>query len=143
MTVFDSMRISTSGLAAERLRMDTIASNMANASTTRGVDGKPYVRKIAVFQENFKREVNRKTGKISKELLGVKAVKIVEDKSPLRNVYEPEHPDADENGYVKMPNVNPLNEMADLIASSRAYEANVTCISVQKSILNKTLEIGR
>lgn len=143
MTVFDSMRISTSGLAAERLRMDTIASNMANASTTRGIDGKPYVRKIAVFQENFKREVNRKTGKISKELLGVKAVKIVEDNSPLRNVYEPEHPDADENGYVKMPNVNPLNEMADLIASSRAYEANVTCISVQKSILNKTLEIGR
>ena len=143
MTVFDSMRISTSGLAAERLRMDTIASNMANASTTRGIDGKPYVRKIAVFQENFKREVNRKTGRISKELLGVKAVKIVEDKSPLRNVYEPEHPDADENGYVKMPNVNPLNEMADLIASSRAYEANVTCISVQKSILNKTLEIGR
>lgn len=143
MRAFDSMRISTSGLAAERLRMDVIASNMANVSTTRGENGKPYVRKIAVFKENYKTEINRRTGKKANELLGVKAVKIVEDKSPLRNVYEPEHPDADENGYVTMPNVNPLNEMADLISSSRAYEANVTCISVQKNILSKTLEIGR
>ncbi|SHJ68351.1 flagellar basal-body rod protein FlgC [Hathewaya proteolytica DSM 3090] len=143
MRAFQSMRISTSGLAAERLRMDTIASNMVNATTTRGKDGKPYVRKIAVFKENYQNEISRVTGRKTSQLMGVKAVKIEEDPSPLRNVYDPEHPDADENGYVTMPNVNTLNEMADLIASSRAYEANVTCINIQKNILMKTLEIGK
>lgn len=143
MKAFNNMRISTSGLTAERLRMDTISSNMVNASTTRGEDGKPYVRKIAVFQENYRNALDKTTGKSQKEMLGVKAVGVIEDPSPLRNVYEPDHPDADENGYVLMPNVNPLNEMADLIASSRAYEANVTAINTQKSILMKSLEIGK
>lgn len=134
MNAFNGMRISASGLSAERLRMDTIVSNITNANTTRGKDGKPYVRKIAVFQENLSKEMGMK---------GVKAVEISEDKSPLRRVYNPTHPDADTEGFVMMPNVNILNEMADMIAASRAYEANVDTLNSQKSMFAKALEIGR
>lgn len=143
MKAFDNIRISASGLSAERLRMDTIAANMVNYRTTKAANGKPYVRKIALFQENLKDAIDNETGLKKREIMGVKAIGIKEDKSPLRKIYEPTHPDADENGYVTMPNVNPLNEMVDLIASSRAYEANVTAISAEKGMLLKTLEIGR
>lgn len=142
MNAFNSMRISASGLSAERLRMDTISSNIANATTTRGEDGKPYVRKIAVFQENLTKEL-QKDGTTKEQLLGVKAVGVVEDESELRRVYDPAHPDADEEGYVMMPNVNILNEMADMIAATRAYEANVNAINSEKSMFAKALEIGR
>lgn len=134
MSMFNSLRISASGLSAERLRMDTITSNMVNATTTRGAEGKPYVRKIAVFQESLDAE---------KGLNGVKAIGIVEDKSPLRTVYDPAHPDANEEGIVTMPNVNVLNEMADMIAASRSYEANVDTLNASKSMFMKSLEIGR
>lgn len=142
MNAFSSMRISASGLSAERLRMDTISSNIANATTTRGEDGKPYVRKIAVFQENLVKELE-KDGSTEEQLLGVKAVGVVEDESELRRVYDPSHPDADEEGYVLMPNVNILNEMADMIAATRAYEANVNAMNSEKSMFTKALEIGR
>lgn len=141
--VFRSMRISASGLAAERLRLDTIASNIANSTTTRGENGQPYRRKVAVFSENLKNEINKTTGEVEKKQLGVKAVGIVEDKSPLRKIYDPSHPDADESGYVSMPNVNVLNEMADLIAATRAYEANITAINAGKTMFSKSLELGR
>jgi len=140
---FRTMRITASGLAAERLRMDTISSNIANAETTRGENGNPYRRKIAVFKENLQNEVDKLTGDTKKKMLGVKAVNIAEDKSPLRKVYDPTHPDADKNGYVLMPNVNILNEMADLMIASRAYEANVTVMNEEKSMFAKSLEIGR
>ncbi|MCM8710967.1 flagellar basal body rod protein FlgC [Clostridium sp. SYSU_GA19001] len=140
---FSALRISASGLSAERLRMDTIASNIANVSTTRGKDGQPYIRKIAVFQENLVKELNKSTGKVEENLLGVKAVSIEEDQSPLKRVYDPSHPDADEEGYVNMPNVNILNEMADMIAATRAYEANVSAMNSEKSMFLKALEIGK
>jgi flagellar basal-body rod protein FlgC len=140
---FNSLRISASGLSAERLRMDTIASNIANVTTTRGEDGQPYKRKIAVFQENLERELNNKTGKTEETMLGVKAVGIEEDASELRRVYDPSHPDADEEGYVEMPNVNILNEMADMISATRAYEANVTAMNATKGMFLKALEIGK
>lgn len=140
---FNALRISASGLSAERLRMDTIASNIANATTTRGENGQPYRRKIAVFQENLNRELNLKTGETEANMLGVKAVGIQEDQSELRRMYDPSHPDADEEGYVTMPNVNILNEMADMIAATRAYEANVTTMNSEKSMFLKALEIGR
>lgn len=133
-SLFGSLRISASGLSAERLRMDTITSNMANVNTTRGEDGKPYIRKVAVFQENL-------DGKLG--LNGVRAVGIEEDKSPLRKMYDPGNPDSDEEGYVTMPNVNVLNEMADMIAASRSYEANVDTLNAGKSMFMKSLEIGR
>lgn len=143
MNAFNSLRISASGLSAERLRMDTIASNIANASTTRGKDGEPYRRKIALFQENLTREMDKTTGKEKESLLGVKAVKVTEDNSELRRVYDPTHPDADENGYVLMPNVNILNEMADMISATRSYEANIDAINSEKAMFSKALEIGR
>jgi flagellar basal-body rod protein FlgC len=143
LNAFNSLRISASGLSAERLRMDTISSNIANVSTTRGEDGQPYRRKVAVFQENLNTELDKRTGKMKDNMLGVKAVGIVEDQSELKRVYDPSHPDADEEGYVNMPNVNILNEMADMIAATRSYEANVTAMNSEKSMFLKTLEIGR
>lgn len=143
MSAFSSMRISASGLSAERLRMDTIASNIANISTTRGENGQPYRRKVVVFEENLERELNKETNTYEAKLKGVKAVGIEEDNSPLRKIYEPSHPDADNDGYVLMPNVNVLNEMADMIAASRAYEANVTAMNTEKGMFMKALEIGR
>lgn len=143
MQAFGSLRISASGLSAERLRMDTIASNIANVSTTRGENGQAYKRKIAVFQENLNTEINRSSGQVEKNLLGVKAVGIEEDSSPLRRVYDPTHPDADEEGYVEMPNVNILNEMADMISATRAYEANVSAMTAEKGMFMKALEIGK
>jgi len=134
-TAFSNLRISASGLSAERLRMDTIASNIANVNTTRGADGQPYRRKVAVFQENLDGELNKP--------LGVKAVGIVEDQSDLRKVYDPTNPDAGADGYVSMPNVNILNEMADMITATRSYEANVNAINSEKSMFLKALEIGR
>lgn len=143
MKIFDTMRISASGLTAERLRMDTIASNIANVNTTRTEEGGPYRRKVAVFRENLETEINKQTGNIERVSRGVKAVGVVEDDSPLQSVYDPGHPDVDENGYVMMPNVNILNEMVDMIAATRAYEANVTAINATKSMMLKALEIGR
>ncbi|GAA0121405.1 MAG: flagellar basal body rod protein FlgC [Clostridium argentinense] len=143
MEAFRGMRISLSGLSAERLRMDTITGNIANASTTRGKDGKPYIRKVAVFEENLTNELNKQSGKFEKKHMGIKSVGVEEDKSELRKVYDPYHPDANEEGYVLMPNVNILNEMVDLIAASRAYEANITALNSQKAMITKTLEIGR
>lgn len=143
MEAFRGMRISLSGLSAERLRMDTITGNIANASTTRGKDGKPYIRKVAVFEENLTNELNKQSGKFEKKHMGIKSVGVEEDKSELRKVYNPYHPDANEEGYVLMPNVNILNEMVDLIAASRAYEANITALNSQKAMITKTLEIGR
>lgn len=139
MKAFNSLRISSSGLSAERLRMDTIASNISNANTTRGKDGEAYKRKIAVFKENLD-SVSSKNGN---NLLGIKAVGIEEDKSPLPKVYNPGHPDADADGFVTMPNVNILNEMADLITATRAFEANVSAMNAEKSMFLKALEIGR
>ena len=143
MKVFDTMQISASGLTAERLRMDTIASNIANVNTTRTEQGGPYRRKIAVFQENLATERDRESGKIGSVSRGIKAVGVVEDKSPLQSVFDPTHPDADANGYVSMPNVNILNEMVDLIASTRAYEANVTAVNATKGMMARALEIGK
>ena len=135
MNAFSAMRISASGLSAERLRMDTITSNLVNAQTTRTAEGDgPYTRKVAVFKEILDAKQNPN---------GVSAVEIEDDKSEYRKVYDPTHPDAGEDGYVSYPNVNLLNEMADMIASTRAYEANVDTLNANKSMFSKALEIGR
>ncbi|GAA3661985.1 flagellar basal body rod protein FlgC [Asaccharospora irregularis] len=134
MNIFGGMRISASGLSAERMRMDVISSNVANVKTTRTEDGGAYKRKVATFAENY----DKKLG-----MLGVKTVSIEEDKSPLRKLYDPNHPDADAQGYVEYPNVDLLVEMSDLIAASRAYESNVDTLNAQKSMISKALEIGR
>lgn len=134
MSIFGGMRISASALSAERLRMDVISSNVANMKTTRTEDGGAYRRKVPVFEENY----DEKLG-----MLGVKSTSIEEDKSPLRKLYEPNHPDADEQGYVEYPNVDILVEMSDLITASRSYESNVDTLNAQKNMISKALEIGR
>jgi flagellar basal-body rod protein FlgC len=148
MQIFKAIRISSSGLSAERLRMDTIASNIANANTTRtvnpdGTKGGPYRRKIALFQESLDSEMDKLSDDASFNGNGIKSVGIAEDDAPFKRVYDPTHPDADAEGYVTMPNVDILNEMIDLISASRAFEANVTAMNAEKQMAMKALEIGR
>jgi flagellar basal-body rod protein FlgC len=137
--------MSASALTAEKTRIDIIAKNMANVNTTRSTGGMPYRRQMAVFQENkgssFEEQLSKYKNQISGE--GVKISKIVEDDSPFKSVYEPGHPDADENGYVEMPNVDTIKEMVDLISAQRSYDANITAMNSSKSMLMKALDIGR
>ncbi|ACJ75874.1 flagellar basal-body rod protein FlgC [Thermosipho africanus H17ap60334] len=137
MNEFNIMTISATGMSAQRLRIDVISNNLANSETTRTENGEPYRRKVPVFQELL-RNIN---GRL--ENGGVVVKKIYEDKSPFRIVYDPTHPDADENGYVKLPNVNVVREMVDMINAQRAYEANVTAFNTTKAMINSALQIGR
>lgn len=146
MGYFSSLDVSASALTAQRLRMDTISQNIANVNTTRTEDGKPYRRKVVVFEEkspekNFSEYLNES----SKKLVGggVRVSRIIEDRSPFKMVYEPGHPDANEEGYVEMPNVDVLTEMVNMISATRSYEANVTAINTTKSMAMKALEIGK
>lgn len=144
MNIFNTLKVSASGLSAERLRMDLIADNIANAETTRTEKGGPYRRKLAVFtpQKNFESILQREL-----EAEGVKVQRIIEDKAPFRLVYNPSHPDAKpdgpQKGYVEMPNIDIVTEMVDMIGATRAYEANVTALNAAKSMALKALEIGR
>ncbi len=148
MGLFDAIDISGSGLSAERLRMDVTAENLANAQSTRGADGQPYRRKEVVLREaggGFETALTSAMGAAggSAPARGVEVVAIEEDQAPNRMVYDPGHPDADAEGYVSMPNVDPVTEMVDLISASRAYEANVTAMQTAKSMFAKTLDILR
>jgi flagellar basal-body rod protein FlgC len=149
MSIFQSINTSASALTAQRVRMDVISSNMANMDTTRGemVDGEwqPYRRKMVVTQpqgNQFSSFLNKAMGSSSK-VDGVKVTEIVEDDTPFELIYDPDHPDANDEGYVAMPNVDPLKEMVDLISSTRSYEANVTAMNATKGMLMKALEIGK
>lgn len=150
MSIFNGFDISASALTAQRLRMDVISSNMAHQDTTRAqlVNGEwqPYRRKMVVFESNPNKPFSsylKSAMKSESAGKGVRVSRIIEDQSPFKLVYQPEHPDADENGYVQMPNVDPLQEMVDLLGATRSYEANVTTLNATKSMLMKALEIGR
>ncbi|WGS64282.1 flagellar basal body rod protein FlgC [Marinitoga aeolica] len=139
LNAFKIMDIAASGMTAERFRSEVISNNLANANTTRTENGGPYRRKIVTFKEVLNKQFNSE----DEQLSGVKVAKLEEDKSPFRLVYDPGHPDADKNGYVKYPNVNPLREMVDLITAQRAYEANVAVVNSAKTMFNSALSIGR
>ena len=147
MSIFSSMNINATALTAERARMDIISKNIANAQTTRTKNGLPYKRQVAVFAEadgnvsSFNAILNNKRQK--KDKGGVELVGVVEDKSDFKMKYEPGHPDADENGYVKMSNVDLITEMVDMISSQRAYEASATAVNTSKALLQKAIEIGK
>lgn len=144
MSLFSSLNISATGLSAERVRLDVISNNIANMETTRTQSGGPYVRKTVSFEENINEHINNLGKSKDKKMQGVKVSSIEDDKvTPLKVVYNPNHPDANPEGYVIMPNVNPLNEMVDLITASRSYEANVTALNTNKQMFMKALEIGR
>ncbi len=145
MDFFSSMDVSSSALSAGRTRMNLISSNLANANATRTPEGGPYKRKDAVFsatpvESQFNRALDAAT---AQQVRKVEVTEIVEDQNPPRLQYDPGHPDANPQGYVAMPNVNVVEEMADMIGATRAYEANVTAVQAAKSMALKTLEIGR
>ena len=147
MSMFKAMTVSASGLTAERLRMDIISKNIANANTTRTLAGTPYRRQMAVFKEqgagnNFETMLDKAKGNMTIGN-GVEVSEVVEDQSDFKRVYNPGHPDADDEGYVLMPNVDVVTEMINLMSASRSYEANVTAINSAKSMAMKALEIGR
>lgn len=163
MGIFDSFDISASGMSAEQYRMDIISQNMANARTTRTADGTPYVRKVVTFQEktdtkdrNFKHMLDTAFSNLSGRPLGstnsarlsspgsgVKIGGLYEDTwTEEVMAYDPEHPDADENGYVHYPNVNVITEMTNMIDASRGYEANQAAFEATKAMANKGLEMN-
>lgn len=145
MSAVNGMNISASGMTAQRLRMDIISQNIANVSTTRDEFGNPYRRKSVVFAEkDFTPfgDVLLKTSGVNGN--GVKVTSIIEDQDAgMRQVYDPTHPDANEDGYVTYPNVNVVQEMTDLIDATRSYEANVTAFNATKNMALKGLEVGK
>ncbi|WP_017378986.1 flagellar basal body rod protein FlgC [Paenisporosarcina sp. TG-14] len=151
MSLFNGFNISASGLTANRLRMDVVSSNIANSDTTRAqlVNGEwiPYRRKsvelsqagVSPFERQLQSVLNKESAKVS----GVAVTSIREDQTPFTPSYDPTNPDADANGYVQLPNVDPLKEMVDLMSATRSYEANVTALNASKSMFMKALEIGK
>ncbi|MDF3004407.1 MAG: flgC [Oscillospiraceae bacterium] len=139
----NSINITGSALTAERFRMDIISQNLANIDTTMTEDGTPYRRKQVVFEErpmDFKAALKDERRKLGG---GVKVTKVVESQEDFIPVYDPEHPHADENGYVMKPNVNRAEETVDLMAASTAYNANITALNIVKAMTMKALELGR
>ena len=145
MDLLTSLKISASGLAANRKRIKAISSNIANAQTTKTAEGGPYRRKEVVFGAEPAREKfsDILEGEIGENAQTVHATEVISDNSPPKPVYKPNHPDADENGYVWYPDINTMAEMADMISAQRSYEANVSAINAVKSMSQKALEIGK
>lgn len=153
MNFLNSIDVSASGLTAQRLRMDTIANNMANIETTRVENGTgPYRRQVVVFEarnaqkslnRNFRNILQKKTESIGQGVRVKEIRQIQENERPLRRVYDPSHPDADEQGYVNYPNVNIVEEMTNMISATRAYEANAKVVEGSRSMAMRALNIGR
>lgn len=145
MSFFKSMGISSSGLAAQRVRMNVLSANLANAQTTRTEEGGPYKRRDVIFSavptgRNFEDFLD---GSTNTQLKKVQVTGIHEDNKAPRRVLDPSHPDADPDGYVNMPNIQVMTEMVNMIAATRAYEANATALNDAKQMAVKSLEIGR
>lgn len=151
MRFLQSLNISGSGLTAQRLRMDVISENLANMDATRTQDGGPYRRKMVVFsstnQSNtlFNKMLYSNINEINSNnsTRGVEVSEIIEDGEPFKLVYNPTHPDANEDGYVEMPNVDSLKETVDMMEAVRAYQANITALNAIKQMASKALEIGK
>lgn len=148
MSFWQSLRIGASGLFAQRLRLDTIANNIANAQTTRTKDGGPYKRQDVVFtpqtgQDFVPAFIAERTGSRAEVDGGVRVAQILTDQTPGQQVYDPTHPDADQNGYVTYPNVNPVVEMTNMLSATRSYEANLAVVDAIKQMAVKAIDIGR
>jgi len=141
MNLITALDVNATGLTAQRTRVEVSSSNLANSQTTRTDDGGPYRRKDVVFEtSSFTDTLGRV---MDNDIEGVEVSQIVQDPRPFDRRYEPGHPDADAEGYVLYPNVNALEEMANLVEASRSYEANLAAINIVKAMINRTLEIGR
>jgi len=141
MNLLTALDVNASGLAAQRKRVEVSSSNLANSQTTRTEEGGPYRRKDVVFQtSSFQESLGAAMGG---GVEGVEVSDVVNDPRPFDRRYEPGHPDADKDGYVSYPNVNVMEEMANLVEASRSYEANIAAISIVKTMINRTLDLGR
>ena len=138
MRMFRAIDVSGSSLTAHRLWLDSISANLANVNTTRTADGGPYRRKVPVFAEMLDKTIGG-----YEDIGGVRVVEIAEDDTPPRLAYQPDHPDADGEGYVAFPNVNVVREMADMLTASRAYEANLAVADAARNMWAGALEIMR
>lgn len=143
MGIFDSMKINTSGLNLERLKLDVISSNITNVNTTRTPDGGPYLKKEVTFEESFKRQQANLNGLPTRQSFGVQSTGIVENAENTKLIYEPTHPDANDEGYVEYPNVDMADEMIEMMTTMRAYDANVTAMNASKAMLDKALTIAQ
>lgn len=142
MNLMPGIDSTASALQAEKLRMDIIGQNIANAHTTRGPDGKPYQRQMVQFESQLLELGRDPSGKLQ-TAQGVKVRDVVTDENPGQLVYNPGHPDADEKGMVRLPNVNLTHEMVDLISASRSYEANLQVVRTSKQMAQQALKIGK
>jgi len=143
MDILNTLKIGGSALKAHSIRLNTISSNLANIETTSTPEGGPYKKKSVYFQSKPLSFKDQLQGEMNNAAQGVEVTKIIEDKSPPRKVYDPSHPDAQEDGYVEMPNISVLEEMVDMMSTTRSYQANVTSIKSAKRMAMKALEIGR
>ena len=143
MDLIPGLQSSASALHAERIRMEVITQNIANANTTKAENGEPYRRQLVHFESILRNKMGWKNDLPSNNLSEVQASKIIEDSRPFREVYQPGHPDADGNGMVKYPNVHIHEEMADLISASRAYEANMSVIRTSRTLAMQTINMGK
>jgi flagellar basal-body rod protein FlgC len=145
MDLVKSMQISSSGLAANRKRLETISSNIANAETTRTAEGGPYRRKEVVLGSEPARDSFGEIleGEMDENAQTVHVTEVISSNDAPILKYDPNHPDANEQGYVAMPNVNMMKEMADMISAQRSYEANISALKTTKGMALKALEIGR
>lgn len=143
MSVFDSFNINASGLALERLKLDTISTNIANVNTTRTAEGGPYRKKTVMFEESLKASQDQLVSTDGRKSFGVKVTGLEADQTTTNLSYNPTHPDADEDGYVERPNVNLSDEMIEMMNTVRTYEANVSAFESSKNIMKKALEITK
>jgi flagellar basal-body rod protein FlgC len=144
MDFFSAMNISASGLAAEQTRVNLATSNLANAESTRGPDGTPYKRQDPVLEaQSFESALGDAVGAGGPPQMGVHVARVQEDQTPGRRVYSPGHPDADADGFVTFPNVNPIHEVVNLMSASRSYDANATAIETLKTMAGRALDIAK
>lgn len=136
--MFDNFKVSASGMEAQRVRLNAIASNLANVNTTRGENGEPYRKKDVVFEA-----VSASPSGTDKGLVPVKVKGVIKDQRPFKVVHSPGHPDADKDGNLKLPNINPIEEMVNMLSAIRAYESNIQAFKSSKDMMAKALEIGR
>lgn len=133
MSFFDILNVAATGMSAQRIRISSVSANLANVNTTRTAEGGPYVRQDVIFKQILEGELKG----------GVKVTEVVKDEKPPILKYEPGHPDADEEGYVAYPNINPIEEMVNMLEASKSYEANATVLNTAKQLAMKALEISR
>ena len=143
MDLIPGLQSSASAIHAERIRMEVISQNIANANTTKAENGEPYRRQLVHFESILRKQMGQSNNVASNNLSQVEATKIIEDSRPFREVYQPGHPDASKDGMVQYPNVHIHEEMADMISASRAYEANMAVIRTSRTLATQTINMGK